>query len=168
MPAANGRFTTDAKVPRELDFYAQAAAMTAVGKHKALVDELPSEIGELARITQGLLIYTNHYRRGPIRLLEFGSNNTAHQPVVDALALIVRYAHHGGTYYPLGEHVVLEGAVNADWNRAAHQDRLARADPCGARRLRGVRLSGAARAAAVQGDLGRRRATNGETPTRTS
>jgi TnpA family transposase len=62
--------------------------------------------------------YTNHYRRGLIRLLgvlEFRSNNTAHQPVIDALQLIVRYAHHGGTYYPLGEHVVLAGAVNADW-----------------------------------------------------
>jgi len=62
--------------------------------------------------------YTNHYRRGLIRLLgvlQFRSNNTAHQPVIDALALIVRYADHGGTYYPLGEHVVLDGAVNADW-----------------------------------------------------
>ena len=62
--------------------------------------------------------YTNHYRRSLIRLLgvlEFRSNNTAHQPVIDALGLIVRYAHHGGTYYPLGEHVVLEGAVSADW-----------------------------------------------------
>ncbi len=62
--------------------------------------------------------YTNHYRRGLIRLLgvlEFRSNNTAHQPVIDALGLIVRYAYDGGTYYPFGEHVVLEGAVNADW-----------------------------------------------------
>lgn len=62
--------------------------------------------------------YTNHYRRGLIRLLgvlEFRSNNTAHQPVIDALQLIVRYAHAGGTYYPVGEHVVLDGAVNADW-----------------------------------------------------
>jgi hypothetical protein len=48
---------TDAKVPRALEFYARATAMTAVGEHKALVDELPSEIDELARITQGLLIY---------------------------------------------------------------------------------------------------------------
>ena len=40
--------------------------------------------------------YSNHYRRGLIRLLgvlEFRSNNTAHQPIIDALALIVRYAH---------------------------------------------------------------------------
>jgi hypothetical protein len=38
--------------------------------------------------------YSNHYRRGLIRLLgvlEFRSNNTAHQPIIDALALIVRY-----------------------------------------------------------------------------
>jgi len=62
--------------------------------------------------------YTNHYRRGLIRLLgvlEFRSNNAAHRPVIDALALIVRYADHGGTYYPVGEHVVLDGAVNVDW-----------------------------------------------------
>ena len=48
--------------------------------------------------------YSNHYRRGLIRLLgvlEFRSNNTAHQPVIDALGLIVRYAHSTGQYYPL-------------------------------------------------------------------
>jgi len=62
--------------------------------------------------------YTNHYRRGLIRLLgvlEFRSNNTAHQPVIDALALIVRYAHSSAKYYPLGEHVVLDGAVETGW-----------------------------------------------------
>ncbi|MGO9750338.1 MAG: Tn3 family transposase [Solirubrobacteraceae bacterium] len=55
--------------------------------------------------------YSNHYRRGLIRLLgvlEFRSNNTAHQPIIDALALIVRYAHSSAQYYPLGEHVVLK------------------------------------------------------------
>jgi hypothetical protein len=36
-------------------------------------------------------------------VLEFRSNNTAHQPVIDALALIVRYAHSTGQYYPAGE-----------------------------------------------------------------
>jgi hypothetical protein len=62
--------------------------------------------------------YTNHYRRGLIRLLgvlEFRSNNTAHQPVIDALTLIVRYAHSSAQYYPLGEHVVLDGAVDPGW-----------------------------------------------------
>jgi hypothetical protein len=62
--------------------------------------------------------YTNHYRRGLIRLLgvlEFRSNNTAHQPVIDALELIVRYAHSSAQYYPVGEHVVLDGAVDPGW-----------------------------------------------------
>jgi len=62
--------------------------------------------------------YSNHYRRGLIRLigvLEFRSNNTAHQPVIDALALIVRYAHSSGQYYPAGENVVIQGAVDPVW-----------------------------------------------------
>lgn len=40
--------------------------------------------------------YTNHYRAGLIKLLavlEFCSNNTTHRPVLDALALIGRYAN---------------------------------------------------------------------------
>ncbi|MFG1687645.1 DUF4158 domain-containing protein [Nonomuraea sp. NPDC049269] len=44
--------------------------------------------------------YTNHYRRGLIELLEvleFRSNNTVHQPVIDALKLVKRYAKAGNT-----------------------------------------------------------------------
>jgi hypothetical protein len=37
-----------------LDLYAQPAAMTAAGKHARLFDELPSDVGELCRIVQGL------------------------------------------------------------------------------------------------------------------
>jgi hypothetical protein len=48
-------------------------------------------------------------------VLEFRSNNTAHQPVIDALTLVVRYAHSSAQYYPLGEHVVLDGAVDPGW-----------------------------------------------------
>jgi hypothetical protein len=62
--------------------------------------------------------YSNHYRRGLIRLLgvlQFRSNNTAHQPIIDALGLIVRYAHSTGQYYPAGEHVVVDGAVDPIW-----------------------------------------------------
>ena len=76
--------------------------------------------------------YSNHYRRGLIRLLgvlEFRSNNTAHQPVIDALALIVRYAHSTAQYYPLGEHVVLDGAVDPGWADLLTQHRFARAHP---------------------------------------
>ena len=63
--------------------------------------------------------YSNHYRRGLIGLLgvlEFRSNNKAHQPIIDALALIVRYAHASGQYYPVGEHVIIKGAVDPIWS----------------------------------------------------
>jgi hypothetical protein len=62
--------------------------------------------------------YSNHYRRGLIRLLgvlEFRSNNTAHQPIIDALGLIVRYAHSTAQYYPAGENVIINGAVDPIW-----------------------------------------------------
>jgi hypothetical protein len=50
--------------------------------------------------------YTNHYRTGLIKLLqvlEFRSNNTEHQPVLDGLKLILRYADARTTFYPRGE-----------------------------------------------------------------
>jgi len=63
--------------------------------------------------------YTNHYRRGLIRLLEvleFRSGNTAHQPVIDALGLIRRYAAAGNlSYYPLGEDVPTHPGLGGDW-----------------------------------------------------
>lgn len=62
--------------------------------------------------------YTNHYRRGLIRLLgtlEFRSNNTAHRPVIDALGLILRHAHSTARFYPPEEAVVLDGVVRPDW-----------------------------------------------------
>jgi hypothetical protein len=82
--------------------------------------------------------YTNHYRRGLIRLLgvlQFRSNNAAHQPVIDALALIVRYADHGGTYYPLGRARRPGWRCQRRLDRAAHQDRLPRPHARRARRL---------------------------------
>jgi hypothetical protein len=63
--------------------------------------------------------YTNHYRRGLIRLLEvleFRSTNTAHQPIIGALGLIGRHAAAGNiTYYPAGEHVPVHSGVTGDW-----------------------------------------------------
>ena len=64
--------------------------------------------------------YTHHYRRGLIELLEaleFGSTNTAHAPVIEALALIKRYkAEHTPStqYYARGERVPVEGVVPAE------------------------------------------------------
>jgi len=69
--------------------------------------------------------YTGHYRRGLIALLEvleFRSNNTAHRPVIDALALIARYAKAGNlTYYPLGETVPAHRGAAGDWSDLVHR-----------------------------------------------
>ena len=63
--------------------------------------------------------YTNHYRRGLIRLLEvleFRSNNTIHRPVVEALELVSRHAAAGNrSYYPVGEHVPVHAGLGGDW-----------------------------------------------------
>ncbi|CAL9595187.1 Tn3 family transposase ISNpu13 [Streptomyces sp. enrichment culture] len=62
--------------------------------------------------------YANHYRRGLIRLLdvlEFRSSDHTHQPVIEAPALVARYAAAGNTtYYPLGETVPVHRAVGGD------------------------------------------------------
>jgi len=66
--------------------------------------------------------YTNHYRAGLIKLLqvlEFRSNNTEHQPVLDGLKLILRYAEAKTTFYPRGETVVLDGVLKEDWREFA-------------------------------------------------
>ncbi|MCM3885649.1 Tn3 family transposase [Frankia sp. R82] len=66
--------------------------------------------------------YTGHYRAGLIRLLrvlEFRFSNTAHRPVLDGLALILRYADAKTTYYPLGEQAVLDGVVREEWREFA-------------------------------------------------
>jgi len=77
--------------------------------------------------------YTNHYRKGLIRLLEvleFRSTNTAHQPVIQALGLVGRYAYAGNlTYYSLGERV--PGLAVAVWCRKdVRSGRLAPTSPC--------------------------------------
>ena len=66
--------------------------------------------------------YTNHYRAGLIkllRLLEFRSNNAEHQPVLDGLKLILRFADSKAELYPLEVPVVLDGVVKADWREFA-------------------------------------------------
>ena len=77
--------------------------------------------------------YTNHYRRGLIKLLEvlrFQSNNTTHRPVVGALDLIGRYARTGNLqYYPLDEHVPEHNGISDAW-----RELVFRADTRGRRR----------------------------------
>jgi hypothetical protein len=40
-----------------LDFCSRPTAMTSAGKHAALFDELPNDVGELTRLIQGLVLY---------------------------------------------------------------------------------------------------------------
>jgi TnpA family transposase len=77
--------------------------------------------------------YTNHYRRGLIKLLsvlEFRSSNTAHRPVIEALDLIVRHAGESAQLYPAEETVVLDGVVRPDW-----EDLLVEIDSRGRKRI---------------------------------
>ena len=80
--------------------------------------------------------YTNHYRTGLIKLLrvlEFRSNNQDHQPVLDGLKLILRFADSKTTFYPPGIAVVLDGVIKDDWRGFAVS-----VDPRGGERI--VRL----------------------------
>jgi TnpA family transposase len=78
--------------------------------------------------------YTNHYRRGLIRLLgvlEFRSSNSTHRPVIEALGLIGRHANAGNTtYFSLGETVPAYRGLAGDW-----QELVYRADTRGRRRV---------------------------------
>ncbi|MEV4475327.1 Tn3 family transposase [Nonomuraea sp. NPDC049504] len=78
--------------------------------------------------------YTNHYRRGLIALLdtlEFKSNNTAFQPVIEALKLIRRYAKAGNTtYHPRGEVVPEHRGTAGEW-----EDLVFKNDKRGRRRV---------------------------------
>ncbi len=68
--------------------------------------------------------YTNHYRRGLVKLLDvlaFESANAAHRPVVDAIALVRRYAGRPERYYALGEHVPVDGVVAEAWREPLYR-----------------------------------------------
>jgi TnpA family transposase len=72
--------------------------------------------------------YSSYYRRMLPRLLavlQFRSNNTAHQPVIEALDLLSRYAGRSSSVrsYAADEHVPLAGVVPADWLDAVVDER---------------------------------------------
>lgn len=66
--------------------------------------------------------YSNHYRRMLPRLLaalDFRCNNSAHRPVMDALALLRRYAARERVqFYDDTDRVPLDGVVPASWRSA--------------------------------------------------
>jgi hypothetical protein len=64
--------------------------------------------------------YGRHYRRmlpALLDALEFHSNNAAHQPVVEAVELLRRYAGSRARYFDEAEEVPLAGVVPRDWER---------------------------------------------------
>jgi len=65
--------------------------------------------------------YRGYYRRmlpRLLRTLEFRSNNTLHQPVIQALALRKQYAQSQGHTYPRKEDIPLDGVVRELWHDA--------------------------------------------------
>ena len=62
--------------------------------------------------------YRGHYRRMLAPLLEtlaFRSNNAAHQPVIEALEILRRYAGSTAKSYPASEIIPVEGVVPSGW-----------------------------------------------------
>lgn len=62
--------------------------------------------------------YGNHYRRMLAPILEnisFRSNNTVHQPVLEALEILRKYLDSTIIYYPVQENVPIKGVVKPGW-----------------------------------------------------
>lgn len=58
--------------------------------------------------------YSRHYRRMVpelLRVLDFQTNNTAQQPVTDALELLRKYTESQQVYYPTDEEIPIDGVV---------------------------------------------------------
>lgn len=65
--------------------------------------------------------YSHHYRRGLPKLLKavtFGCGNEVFRPVMDALALLKRYAESEADFYAAADAVPLEHVVPNDWREA--------------------------------------------------
>ncbi|MFJ8746857.1 Tn3 family transposase [Embleya sp. NPDC127516] len=91
---------------------------------KDLIAELKATDAAFARSKREVFksSYTNHYRRGLIKLLgvlEFRSSNDQHKPVIDALALIKRHKDSTAQYLPIGQRIPLDGVVRKDWQEFA-------------------------------------------------
>ncbi|EST36750.1 hypothetical protein [Streptomyces roseochromogenus] len=71
--------------------------------------------------------YSNYFRQmlPPLRTLGFRCNNTAYRPVMDALALLEKYADVDGKmrFYDAGDVVPMDGVVRKDWREAVVDDK---------------------------------------------
>ncbi|MFM7530135.1 MAG: Tn3 family transposase, partial [Nodosilinea sp.] len=62
--------------------------------------------------------YLYHYRRmlpQLLELLEFRSNNTSYQPIIESLRLLKKYANSPHRYFPLDENLPLEQLLRGTW-----------------------------------------------------
>ncbi|MFD6038450.1 Tn3 family transposase [Streptomyces griseoincarnatus] len=72
--------------------------------------------------------YSSYYRQmlpPLLNTLGFPCNNTAYRPVMDALALLARYADVEGKtrFYDAGDAVAMDGVVRKDWREAVVDDK---------------------------------------------
>ncbi|MGX1114871.1 TnpA family transposase [Streptomyces ambofaciens] len=71
--------------------------------------------------------YSSYYRQMPplLNTLGFKCNNTAYRPVMDALALLEKYADVDGKtrFYDAGDVVPMDGVVRKDWREAVVDDK---------------------------------------------
>lgn len=88
---------------------------------RELVQELKTKKDSLKKIIRAHInsSYRHHYRRmvpDLLSMLEFRSNNEFHQPVIEGLELVRKYAAIKSEFYPERETVPLEGIVKDTWN----------------------------------------------------
>ena len=116
--------------------------------------------GPTYRITLRTVIrnsYKGHYRRMVPQILQalnFHSNNERHQPIIQALGLLKRYADTKVHTFPVEEEVPLDGVVRGLWREAVVEK-----DAQGRQRVNRITyeicvLEALREQAPLQGDLG--------------
>jgi hypothetical protein len=84
---------------------------------RAIIKEYQASVSYQQQVSRRMQAsYRHHYRRilsALLAVLEMRSNNTVHRPVLNALALVRRYAEVRGRFYPLDEDIPLDGVVPA-------------------------------------------------------
>ncbi len=84
-----------------------------VAEYKAQGGAYRQKVQEVMRSS-----YRNHYRQilpALLEVLEFRSNNTAYQPVIQALAVVREYVSSGLVWYPVESSPPLDGVVPSSW-----------------------------------------------------
>lgn len=84
-----------------------------VAEYKAQGGAYRQQVQEVMRSS-----YHNHYRQilpALLEVLDFRSNNTAYQPVIQALAVVREYVSSRLVWYPLESSPPLDGVVPPSW-----------------------------------------------------